>query len=84
VGPSQSSGGGGRGVGRLEKVASYKPRSKQEREKEDWKRRERERVEESEEGRKEKRVYSQALLYLSPHYTPFEHKDSSQEGQQGK
>lgn len=81
MGPSQSSGGGGE---RLERVASYKSGKGQEKEKEDWERERAREGEESKGGRKEKKGYSQALLYLSPHYTPFEHKDSSQEGQQGK
>ena len=82
MGPSQSSGGGG--GRRLESTASYKSSKGEERsggwEKEESKIRERD----LKGRRREKRVYSQALLYLSPHYTPFEHKDSSQEGQQGK
>jgi hypothetical protein len=68
----------------LGSTASYKPSKGEERtggrEKEEDEIRERD----LKGRRRKKRVYSQALLYLSPHYTPFEHKDSSQEGQQGK
>ena len=66
MGPSQSSGGGG-GRGRLEKVASYKPRSKQGREKEDWKRREQEKEKSLRKG--EKRREDTAKLYYIYHPT---------------